>query len=264
MGAGDDVIATGLAGAAQSKKKVAFGDGLRILWGPFSEEIFRHNPKIARPGERGDLHWINYYKGHRIYNKAGAGRWIWNYEFAVTPGELYFHPGEMLRSPHENFILIEPNLPWHKPITINKDWGEAKFQALADRLLRDGEDVVQFSHGKRRLKGVRVIETSTFRHALITMRGARIAVLPEGGLHHGAAALGIPAIVLFGGCVPPRVLGYDDHINLTGGAGEACGSVYRCDHCQRAMAQISVDEVYEHVHSSQLSAQAAAKSAGVG
>jgi hypothetical protein len=62
-------------------------------------------------------------------------------------------------------------------------------------------------------------------------------------MHHGAAAMNIPAVVLFGGFVPPAVTGYDSHTNLTGGAEFACGSFRYCEHCIAAMKAISVDEV---------------------
>jgi hypothetical protein len=52
--------------------------------------------------------------------------------------------------------------------------------------------------------------------------------------------------VLFGGFIPPQVTGYDLHTNLTGGA-EACGHVEPCKHCQRAMANISVDQVKDAI-----------------
>ena len=75
---------------------------------------------------------------------------------------------------------------------------------------------------------------------------ARSALIPEGGLHHGAAALGVPAVVLFGGFIPPAVTGYADHANFTGGA-TACGSLNKCLHCRDALEKITVEEVYNAV-----------------
>lgn len=250
MGFGDDLIASGMA---KGRKRVAFGDGKRIIWGPWSEEIFRHNPNIAKPGteSQGGLHWINYYKGHRNYNSMNAERtrWKWNYSFTAVPGEIYFSGDEwkFAGTVGHDFILIEPNVPWHKSVAVNKDWGLQKYQAVADRLLAMGNDVVQTSFGRERLKGVRTVATPTFRHALALLAKARGAVLPEGGLHHGAAALGIRAVVLFGGFIPPEVTGYPLHVNLTGGA-EACGSLSRCSHCREALNRISVDEVCAGIH----------------
>jgi ADP-heptose:LPS heptosyltransferase len=245
VGYGDEILATGLAKSTPKGKRAAFGDKRRIIWGPWSEEIFRHNPRIARPGSEGspDLHYIDHYKGRRQYNRLDKdkGRWIWNYKWKAVPGEIYFN-GELTAG--QGFIYVEPNVPWHKSVAANKNWGLQNYQAVVDRLLKDGHDVVQSQHGRDRLKGVRVVKTPTFRDALSVMSRARAALVPEGGMHHGAAALGIPAVVIFGGFIPPAVVGYDAHINLTGGA-EACGSLNRCQHCLDAMKKISVEEVYQ-------------------
>jgi hypothetical protein len=64
-------------------------------------------------------------------------------------------------------------------------------------------------------------------------------------MHHGAAAVGVGGVVLFGGFIPPQTTGYAIHANLTGGA-EACGSLAACAHCRDAMDRIEVEEVVEH------------------
>jgi Glycosyltransferase family 9 (heptosyltransferase) len=249
MGFGDDIMASGLArGLHQRGKRAAFGDGKRIIWGPWSEEIFKHNPKIAWPGSEGcrDLEWIDYYKGHRKYNRldSSRARWIWNYEWKATPGEMFMPE---YRRTAGNYIYIEPNLPWQKPVAVNKDWGLAKYQAVADRLLADGHNLIQSAHGRDKLRGVKLVSTPTFRSALAILQCARVALVPEGGMHHAAAALGVPAVVIFGGFSPPAVLGYDAHENLTGGVQEACGWILKCHHCAKALARISVEEVHSVV-----------------
>lgn len=249
MGLGDDIMATGMAaGAAARGKRIAFGDRNKIIWGPHSAEIFRGNPNIAKPGMEyaEGIEWINYYKGNRLYNRAGQGKWIWNLEFRPTPGEIYFDDREkqIQGTIEDGFILIEPNVPWNKSVASNKDWGLAKYQAVADKLFANGYPVVQFSHGRDRLKGVKVIDAASFRLALAVLSRVSFAILPEGGLHHGAAALKVPAVVIFGGFIPPQVTGYPMHKNLTGGS-EACGSWHPCPHCRQAMDAIKVDHVLE-------------------
>lgn len=247
MGFGDDIMASGMARELNGKR-AAFGDGKRIIWGPWSAEVFHNNPHIARPGEEraDDLHWIDYYKGHRKYNRMNGdrSRWIWNYEFKAVPGQIFFTDAEMEYAERlePGFVVIEPNVPI-KPVAPNKDWGLAKYQAVADRFLGAGHDVVQFSHSRDRLAGVRRIETPTFRKALAALSRARLAILPEGGLHHGAAAVGVRAVVIFGGFIPPQVTGYSFHANLTGDA-LACGSLFKCRHCREALDRISVDDVW--------------------
>jgi hypothetical protein len=250
MGLGDNLMATGLArGAKARSKKIAFGDGRRIIWDKHSALVFRDNPNIARPAERraSDLEWVPFYVGHRLYNKFSGDRWIWNYDFRPMPGEMFFSPDEIAFAGKlpKSFILIEPNVPRHKSVAANKTWPLRRYQDVANRLGAKGLRVKQFHYPEgERLVGVEGISAPTFRHALAALARARLYIGPEGGLHHAAAAVGIPGVVLFGGFIPPQVTGYETHINLTGGA-EACGSFNPCEHCQRAMRAISVDEVEE-------------------
>lgn len=244
MGLGDQLMASGMARGAKARgKRIAFGDGRRVIWDKHSDIIFRDNPNIARPGteRRTDIEWVHYYKGSRIYNRQDGDRWVWNMDFRATPGEIYQTQGEKQdgRRFGAGFVLIEPNVEDWKSSAPNKDWGLEKYQALANKL--KGR-LLQFSHGKRRLRGVETITAKDFRDALGIMANARLYIGPEGGLHHGAAAMGTKAVVLFGGFIPPQVTGYETHENLTGGA-EACGSLKPCDHCRKAMDNISVEEV---------------------
>lgn len=241
-------MASGMARGAHARgKRIAFGDGHKIRWDKNSLDIFRKNKNIAIPGTENqpDIQWIPFYTGNRLYNKQGVGKWIWDYSFRPTPGELFFdqHEIEFSKRIKPGFILIEPNVPWHKNAAPNKDWGRAKYQAVASELVSRGYDVAQFSYGQVRLGGgVRCISVSSFREAAIALTRSKMAILPEGGLHHASAAVGTRAVVLFGGFIPPVVTGYPSHINLNGGF-EACGSLTKCTHCRAAMDAISVDEV---------------------
>ena len=93
------------------------------------------------------------------------------------------------------------------------------------------------------LADVDVIETPDFRHALAVLGLAALYIGPEGGMHHGSAAMGTPAVVIFGGFNTPRSTGYAWHENIA--VGEPCGSIEACWHCKAAMESISVDRVLE-------------------
>src|SRR5262245_1161161 len=248
MGIGDEVMATGFArGAAARGKRIAFGDGRKLIWGPWCREAFKNNPNIAhRPDEPG-VEWCDYYKGHRNYNRLDSARrrWIWNYDFKAPAGEFFFDNIEQamsLRRP--GAVLLEPNVPWHKSVAINKDWGQARWQELANKLTRAGWRVLQTSYGEVRLFNVGIVPVASFREAAAIVQSVDLAIVPEGGLHHAAAAVGTRAIVIFGGFIPPQVTGYSwPHINLTGSA-EACGSLDRCLHCRQALDRIEVDHVF--------------------
>lgn len=252
MGYGDEVMATGLAkGLANRGKLAAFGDGKRIVWGPWSSEVFKFNPNIAFQGNEGspNLEWIPHYKGHRLYNRlhVNGRQWVWNYKFKPIPGEMFFSDEEKedAKRAGQDFILIEPNLPWQKSVAVNKDWGFNNYYEVSSQLLDDGHDVVQFENGRNHLAGVRLIRSRGYRDALAIIARAKLVICPEGGLHHGAAAVETKAVVLFGGFIPPQVTGYDSHINLTGNSTQACGSLHRCEHCIQAMASIKPEEVYD-------------------
>lgn len=256
MGRGDEIMGTGLArGFAKRGKLAAFGDGRKILWSQWCREIFAYNPNIALPGSenRKDIEWVEHYKGKRKYhdhNKPMNGRWNWNYDFRVSPGEFFFSESERAAGEafaNRDFIVIEPNLPWWKSVAPNKDWGEAKYRELAKRLRSDFQ-LIQFKHGTttRILEGAALVETP-FRQAMAILKHAKLYVGAEGGMHNAAAAVGTKAVILFGGWSPPQVVGYDDHINLTGGATEACGMLTACEHCRKALDNISVEEVWASV-----------------
>jgi hypothetical protein len=251
MGLGDQLMASGMARGAHARgKKIAFGDGLRIRWDHNSHEIFKWNPNIAAPGRELDscIEWIPYYKGHRIYNRQEGDRWAWNLDFHATPGEVFLDDIERKNGTRygSGFILMEPHIESWKSVAPNKDWGAQKYQQVADRLISLGHKVVQFKYPKSGplLNGAHPASTSSFRDAIAILANAALYIGPEGGLHHAAAAVSIPAVVLFGGFIPPSVTGYVTHANLTGGA-EACGSLRPCEHCRQAMQRITVEEVVE-------------------
>lgn len=246
-------MGAGLArGAQRAGFKIAFGDGQRIIWAKTAQPIYIGNPNVAWPGEESatNLKWVPHYSGHRLYTRfdKAKSRWIWNYEFKAQPGEVFFSPKELSvahRFPGE-YILIDPNVVMWKDPAVNRRW--KKFQQVADELGRQGLEVVQFEYPDMhvRLKGVKLYSAPTFRSGMLCLSRAKLFIGHEGGMHHAAAALGIPAVVIFGGYVPPAVTGYDTHVNLTGGETEACGSTHYCEHCQQALARITPDEVVHH------------------
>src|SRR5262245_13082820 len=246
MGIGDEVMATGFArGAVARGKRIAFGDGRKLIWGPWCQEAFKNNPNIARRPDEPGVEWCDYYKGHRLYNRLDPARrrWMWNYDFKAKPGEFYFGADEYQFFPMPGAVLIEPNVPWHKSVAVNKDWGLERYQHVVERLRGAGWRVLQSSYGEKRLHNVDVIKVKSFREAAALVAAVDLLITPEGGLHHAAAGVGTRAIVIFGGFIPPQVTGYEFHINFTGGA-EACGSLGKCQHCRQALDRIDVEEIY--------------------
>lgn len=245
MGWGDEIIATAQARAlhVQDPRKVALrGKDGKARWHP----VWDHNPRLAHPAEveRGmAVQWLENRSGNRPYinyEKTTRERYAWN-DWRCEPGEIYLTDAEKALARHcAGAIVIEPNLK--HGATINKDWGFARWQALVGKLKGQYELVQLGAPGVTELKGVRRIVTYSPREASGYLAGARAAVLPEGGMHHAAAALGIPAVVIFGGYIGPKTTGYAMHRNIFT-ARYACGIRAACGHCGEAMAAIQPGRV---------------------
>ena len=139
------------------------------------------------------------------------------------------------------FVLVEPNVP--KYSNPNKQWGWDNWQALADVLGSGGIQGAQFRlKDLPMLKGVTPIDTDSFREGAALLSLADGLVLPEGGLHHAAGVLRVPAVVLFGGAVPVRATGYPWHTNIAD-QGEACGRWMRCQHCDAIWEGLAPNDV---------------------
>ncbi len=183
------------------------------------------------------------FPGRPFTSKLCDPRLPWRYTaWRVSPGEL---PSVPRREPG-HYVVIEPHLK--AGASPNKDWGWDRWRALV-RLRRDLDWLQLGAGGTRVLDGVRFVATTDFRAACGLLAGARAAVLPEGGLHHAAAALDVPAVVIFGGMTAPANTGYDSHVNLFDpmGGESPCGQRAPCDHCARAMAAITPAAVADHL-----------------
>jgi ADP-heptose:LPS heptosyltransferase len=212
------------------------------LW----NEVFENNPRIARYNEGGDF---QIYRprpdGLRPYCKQKTERqWTWQ-EYKPPVGELYFDPHEKGFSEAFNpMVILEPHIK--KSASPNKQWPWGSWQALVWKLNAFGLKCFQLGpKGTSRLAGVRFIETESFRKACAVLSRAKLAILTEGGLAHGAAAVGLRSVVVMGAYISPRVIGYDQNINLFVGDDLGCGMRVPCRHCISAMNKITPDMVFE-------------------
>lgn len=212
------------------------GDGKRSWW----SEVFENNPKIAKKLEKDErFAWVSNIPLNRPYIKeVRPDRFVYRPEFRAVPGELYLTEDEV--RDRGDYILVEPNTK-DKFTGPNKAWPWERWVEVVKTL--PYEFVQTGPEEARTLPGVRREVTKTFRDALGWLSGARLLVTTDGALHHAAAALGVPAVVLWGGAASPVNLGYDSHVNLWHGA-VPCGTHSSlCPHCKAAMAEITVEEV---------------------
>ena len=244
MGIGDEIMAAGQARALREKTRrhVAIVDQRGKLR---RHDIWINNSDVAAALTSDCLRLLNC-SGIRPYIASKtATRWIWK-PFKPTPARIVFYSQEEQFGQRHGTdkILIEPNV---KAIThTNKEWFWERWQQLADR--HPGRFIQVGPANTRRLERVEYVLTTEFRQAAAILKYALAYVGPEGGLHHAAAALGTPAVVLFGGFISPESTGYTlpNHRNLFTG-GQACGMRVNCKHCRAAMDAITVDMVDQHL-----------------
>lgn len=242
MGFGDEILATAQAKAVQRRDPrpvlIVGLDGA-----PRWHAVWEGNPRIATD-PRGDCQRIVNGPGARPYIDYAATtprRWVFRH-WGIEPGELHLSAAE--RALGRPVVLIEPNLK--TGASPNKQWGWDRWQALVDMSPHIPWAQVGRA-GTRWLRGVERIETGGFRAACGVLSGAVAAVLPEGGLHHAAAALGVPSVVLFGAFIPPAVTGYDTHRNVW--VDDPTGVGWRVPNgaCARAWARITPELVLENL-----------------
>lgn len=225
MGMGDDIMATVQARALYE------ATGHRVRPRDYWSVVWDKNPCFETDG-RPHIEFYNV-PGNRPYILGQtADRFIWNPNFRAKPGELYVDAGSL-----NGVWVIEPNVKGTVSAN-NKDWGFHKWQAVVDNL---DMQFVQLGMGPW-LEGVERVHTASFKAAISELKSAAGFVGTDGGLHHAAAAFGLPAVVVWGGFVSPEMLGYSGHINLWSGT-ESCGSKAECGHCREAMEAISIQEV---------------------
>lgn len=250
MGFGDEIMTT--AAARELKQKhphahIIVGDGKREFW----SVIFENNPHISRfanTSPQDQIIWLKDYPGNRPYHlKTTLKRVFYNMNFRARPGNIYFSEAELLYARQQTrdlppFIVIEPHIKGLASAR-NKDWGWDKWQQLVNRVGSQYLIVQMGPPGTKALIGTRFVETNSFRCACAVLAQAKACVLPEGGLHHAAAALNIPGVVIFGGYTHPQTTGYAIHTNLFIEKGSPCGKNTPCRHCRQCMDAIKVEQV---------------------
>ena len=206
-------------------------------------QVFSNNPRMALKLDT-DVVWVNNYPGSRPYLKGtNKGKLLFNDDYKPRVGEIYFSHEEQkdIDKIDGDYIVVEPNVKKIYAHTVNKAWHGWE-QLLKHDLpwLQLGDvSVDRYTNWK---------ETATFREALQVLSKAKLFVGTDGGLHHAAAALGIPSVVIWTGFTSPRHLGYDTHRNIHDGS-EPCGTYDSvCQHCLLKSKAITVEQVLDAVN----------------
>lgn len=238
MGLGDEIMVTG------EVKRLRATDSRRVLVRdkfnrPRWHELWVGNPGIVRRLGMGPTQFLVNGADRRPYidyTRTTKDRWAYT-GWRCTEGELF---GIRPDARGSGRVLIEPTIKDNA--SPNKQWGAARWQALVDSRA-DIRWAQMCPPGEAALHGVERIETRSFRQAVGVLMSCDAAVLPEGGLHHAAAAVRKKVIVLFGGMTHPKNTGYTWHDNLFVDEPEALG--WRIPHaaCARAWDAITPDLV---------------------
>lgn len=214
---------------------------------PVRSDLFDGLPYIGdRRVDPGPLTRIVNGPGRRPYIAAKtAEKWTWR-AYKPIPGEICFTAAELaFAEPYRGAIMVEPNVKNNGH--DNKAWMLTSWMQL-DLMLRD-QRVVQCGPAgvPVKLRHAEFVETATFRQACAVLSVAKVFIGTEGGLHHAAAAVGVPGVILFGGFVSPKVTGYSLHRNLFTGEGLGCGMRTNCAHCRSAMTRITPTMVMDNL-----------------
>jgi ADP-heptose:LPS heptosyltransferase len=245
IGVGDELMASGRARVMQltDPRKVRVLHNGQVRW----NEVWDLNPRIARPEEKGNFQVLEARGKDNLrpyHTNKTDKKWTYNLSFRADRGEIYFSQAELdFGEKHKGLVIIEPNIKLKA--SPNKQWGWERWQKLADLMRAEGITPTQFlgAPGAKQLNGVAVVQSPGFRYACAVIAKAKACVLPEGGLHHAAAAVNTPAVVIFGGFTPVELTGYEGHKNLGVSLGDACGLRQPCDHCSKEMAKITPEQV---------------------
>lgn len=207
--------------------------------------VWDGNPHVSKPGEAHDG-TIGYCQGRRPYVADVKPE---RYSFKqYEPAPAYLALGG--RSPHfaktaAGAVVFNPTIK--TKASPNKNWGLEKWARLLE--LTPGVRWVQlWQPGDPRFKDIERLETVHFMDAAAALTRASLVVVHEGALHHAAAAVGTPAIVIRGGFISPQVTGYAGQVDFYVPDERwplGCGFRVPCEHCREAMDKIAPEQVAE-------------------
>ena len=184
------------------------------------------------------------HRGYIDYGKSTRERLALREEYRAHPGELDL--GELgNRNIPPRAIAIHTDVKSTFTARDNRawpHWAELVRELKANDLIVWQLDPSTVEHVPLAMD----VGVDGLRPDLRSLLDARLLITTEGLFHHAAAALGVPTIVLFGGRIDPKILGYESQRNLTA-LEDWCGMRKKCNHCERAMRSITPDRVMAEV-----------------
>lgn len=254
MGWGDEIVAAGQAQRlfdAHGTRVLVVDADLKRRWHP----IWDGNPVIVRPEEHVDIPGPRVSllvsgpncRPYIVYPFTTDTGWTFNRGFRCADhiAQIYLTDEEIARGTAARakfgpYVLIEPYTK-HQ----NFQWPIERWEQLVDAC--PDLTFVQHTHVDSPIVRGAHLEPADFRQACGLVAEAEVYVRSESGLCHAAAAMGVPQVTLFGGCMDPDVMGgYPGQIVMADrGPGSPCGKWLACDHCTACMESITVSQVVE-------------------
>lgn len=268
MGYGDDLLITSYA--SHLKKKLP---DHQIVIGNLSKKeamhsiVYDNNPNISdcrKLDPKKPIFVIDYHPYNRPYidyKKSTPSKYVWNYKFKPTPGELYFSTKELNTAEEIYKELIH----WYKKKYVKKrkiifietsstkidskqfgikqknlSWGYKNWMSLINKI-KDKYLIIHSNHEKvDKINGIFMPKEMSFRIACAVMKKCDLFLGAHGGFAHVAAALNKKAIVYFGGWADPSVLGYGNHRNIYFDHVKSPCGMYgeECKHCEESRNNI--------------------------
>lgn len=251
MGFGDEVMVTGHVRQmyAHEPKKVRIDYG-KSLWTFRQTEVFANNSKIAAPGEPYGQVYRARENGLRPYHtEKSKTRWKYNPHYRPLVGEFFFTEAERAAA-HDLAGCVVINSHVKAGASPNKYWGAKPWMEFIRIARMAGHRLVDICPYEQGSFIADVVRVDTFRQACAALATAAGYVGHESGMHHAAAALGVPGVVIFGGFTPVELTGYEIHRNLGVTYENACGWRTPCEHCAREMAKIEPEQVLKELEAS--------------
>lgn len=258
MGFGDWIMATGQARVLKEKDpkaKILIGDGRIPHW----EQWFGGNPDLVDAKSVGPgvaVKWVISCAGARPYldyDNTTATHQAFRSEHRPSRGRIMLSDGWRIEAEKSlkaarvsgKFVVIEPHTKGG--FGGNKVWPIGNWEKLIRQYGREFDFVQIGAKGQPALSGVRRVITVNPTHAFAVIEKAAAVVATDGALHHAAAALNVPCVVLWGARIRPEILGYPSQRNIYTGDGKNCGAIVPCEHCRAGMSAITPEMVAENL-----------------
>lgn len=249
MGIGDELMRAGEAarrgGLAPDSRFLMLNKRGEPMW----NDVWTGHPFIVRPGEphTATMGFTENRTRDYIISESKTRRYFREYEPRPAPITLTRRAREFARRA-EGCVVINPTIKVGAP--VNKQWPIAKWE----RLVRENPDVrwLRIGESGAHIPGAIRLHTGDIFNAFGALSGALAVVCHEGALHHAAAALRVPCVVIRGGFISNRVTGYEGQADLYVEDDRyplGCGMRVPCEHCRDAMQSITPDAVMRALRS---------------